>query len=48
MLNRPMEHRRKGSDTMRSMLLGLLMIMATAAGCATARNTLAQDLGWER
>jgi hypothetical protein len=33
---------------MRSIVLGLFMIMATAAGCATARNTLAQDLGWER
>ena len=48
MLNRPTEHRQKGLDTMRSILPRLLMIMATAAGRATARNTLAQDLGWER
>lgn len=32
---------------MRSIVLGLLM-MATAAGCAAARNTPAQDLAWER
>jgi hypothetical protein len=32
---------------MRSIVLGLL-VMATAAGCATARNTPAQDLAWER
>ena len=32
---------------MRSIVLGLLVV-ATVAGCATARNTPAQDLGWER
>lgn len=32
---------------MRSIVLGLLM-MAAAAGCAAARNTPTQDLGWER
>lgn len=32
---------------MRSIVLGLLMV-ATAAGCAAARNTAAQELGWER
>jgi hypothetical protein len=32
---------------MRSIMLGL-MVMAAAAGCATARNTPAQDLAWER
>lgn len=32
---------------MRSIVLGLLM-MATAAGCAAARNTPAQALAWER
>ena len=32
---------------MRSIVLGLLM-MATAAGCAAARNTPAQELAWER
>ena len=32
---------------MRSIVLGLLM-MATAAGCAGARNTPAQNLAWER
>ncbi len=32
---------------MRSIVLGLL-VMATAAGCAAARNTPAQDLAWER
>ena len=32
---------------MRSIVLGLLMV-ATAAGCAAARNTPAQDLAWER
>ncbi|HEV2055872.1 MAG TPA: hypothetical protein VGV06_11965 [Methylomirabilota bacterium] len=32
---------------MRSIVLGLLA-MATAAGCAAARNTPAQDLAWER
>jgi len=31
---------------MRSIVLGLLMM--AAAGCAAARNTPAQDLGWER
>jgi TolA-binding protein len=34
-------------EIMRSIVLGLLM-MATAAGCATARNTPAQELAWER
>jgi hypothetical protein len=33
---------------MRSIVLSLLMTGMTAAGCATARNTPAQDLGWER
>jgi hypothetical protein len=32
---------------MRPIVLGLLM-MATAAGCAAARNTPAQELAWER
>jgi hypothetical protein len=32
---------------MRSIVLGLLMV-ATAAGCAAARNTPAQELAWER
>jgi hypothetical protein len=32
---------------MRSIVLGLLMVMA-AAGCAAARNTPAQELAWER
>jgi len=32
---------------MRSVVLGLL-VMAAAAGCAAARNTLAQELAWER
>jgi len=32
---------------MRSIVLGLL-VMATAAGCAAARNTPAQELAWER
>lgn len=32
---------------MRSIVLGLV-IVATAAGCAAARNTPAQDLAWER
>jgi TolA-binding protein len=34
-------------EIMRSIALGLLM-MATAAGCAAARNTPAQELAWER
>jgi TolA-binding protein len=34
-------------EIMRSIVLGLLM-MATAAGCAAARNTPAQELAWER
>jgi hypothetical protein len=33
---------------MRSTLAGLLLIMATMTGCATVRNTPAQDLAWER
>lgn len=33
---------------MRSTAVSFLIIIVTAAGCATARNTLAQDLGWER
>jgi hypothetical protein len=37
----------KGVEIMRSIVLGLLM-MATAAGCAAARNTPAQELAWER
>ena len=32
---------------MRSIVL-VLLVMATAAGCATARNTPAQELAWER
>ena len=32
---------------MRSIVLGL-MLVATAASCAAARNTPAQDLAWER
>jgi hypothetical protein len=32
---------------MRSIVLSL-MLVATAAGCAAARNTPAQDLAWER
>jgi len=32
---------------MRSIVLGVL-VMATAAGCAAARNTPAQELAWER
>lgn len=32
---------------MRSIVLGLV-VMATAAGCAAASNTPAQELGWER
>jgi hypothetical protein len=32
---------------MRSIALGILVI-ATAAGCAAARNTPAQELAWER
>ena len=32
---------------MRSIVLGRL-VMATAAGCAAARNTPAQELAWER
>jgi hypothetical protein len=34
-------------EIVRSIVLGLLM-MATAAGCAAARNTPAQELAWER
>ena len=33
---------------MSSIVLSLLIVVTTAAGCATARNTLAQDLAWER
>jgi hypothetical protein len=33
---------------MRSGVLSLFIAMVTVAGCATARNTLAQDLAWER
>jgi len=33
---------------MRSLALSLLMVVGTAAGCATAINTPAQDLAWER
>lgn len=33
---------------MRSIELSLLVLMVTAAGCATLRNTPAQDLAWER
>lgn len=32
---------------MRSIVLGLVMV-ASAAGCAAARNTPAQELAWER
>jgi hypothetical protein len=35
-------------DLMRSSILSLLVIIAATAGCATGRNTLAQDLAWER
>lgn len=33
---------------MGSIALSLLLVVITAAGCATARNTPAQDLAWER
>jgi len=33
---------------MGSIVLSLLIVVITAVGCATARNTLAQDLAWER
>jgi hypothetical protein len=33
---------------MRAMTLSLLMMALIAVGCATARNTPAQDLAWER
>jgi hypothetical protein len=33
---------------MRSIGLSLLMALVTTAGCATMRNTPAQDLAWER
>lgn len=33
---------------MRSLALSLLMMVVTAAGCATGLNTPAQDLAWER
>ncbi|HXJ79064.1 MAG TPA: hypothetical protein VMS64_10325 [Candidatus Methylomirabilis sp.] len=33
---------------MRAMAFSLLMVVVIAAGCATARNTPAQDLAWER
>src|SRR2546427_12865330 len=33
---------------MRSTVVSLFIIIAMAAGCATARNTVAQDLAWER
>jgi hypothetical protein len=33
---------------MRSIGLSLLVLMVTAVGCATLRNTPAQDLAWER
>jgi hypothetical protein len=35
-------------ETMRPIVVSLLMVVITAAGCATARNTPAQDLAWER
>jgi hypothetical protein len=36
-------------ETMRSRAFGLLAVVAVAAiGCATAHNTPAQDLSWER
>ncbi len=35
-------------ETMRSTTLSLLVMVVMAAGCATARNTPAQDLSWER
>ena len=33
---------------MRSIGVSLLMLVVMAAGCATVRNTPAQDLAWER
>ena len=33
---------------MRSIVLSLLLLVLMAAGCATAGNTPAQDLAWER
>jgi len=33
---------------MRAIGVSLLILMAVAAGCATVRNTPAQDLAWER
>jgi hypothetical protein len=33
---------------MRSILLGLFVIVVVASGCATVGNTPAQDLAWER
>ena len=33
---------------MRSIVLSLVLLVMTAAGCATAGNTPAQDLAWER
>ena len=33
---------------MRSILLGLFVMVVVAAGCATVGNTPAQDLAWER
>ena len=33
---------------MRSIVLGLLVLMVMATGCATAGNTPAQELAWER
>ena len=41
------EDGREGVEIMRSIVLGLL-VMATAAGCAAARNTPAQELACER
>lgn len=33
---------------MRSTVLGLLAVIVAVSGCATAHNTPAQDLSWER
>jgi hypothetical protein len=33
---------------MRFTVVSFVIIIATTAGCATSRNTLAQDLAWER
>src|SRR5712691_13016147 len=43
----PMSEGGRG-ETMGSIVLSLLIVAITAVGCATAGNTLTQDLGWER